>query len=168
MGAWEQIANVVVDEVACLGDVPTMTRVTFRLIAAATVGGILGFERETKGKSAGMRTHMLVSLGAAVIVLATVVNGAGDDAISRVIQGVVAGIGFLGAGAIVKGRGSQDAKGLTTAASIWIAAAVGVAVGQGRAGVAIVAVSLAIVILHLLPTDLQPQTRNDAQNRGPN
>lgn len=154
MTAWDQIVDAVTHEFMCLGDLSTMTRVTLRMTMAVLIGGMLGYERESKGKAAGIRTHMLVALGAAVIVLAPVVNGSNDDSVSRVIQGLVAGIGFLGAGAIVKGRDGQETQGLTTAASIWIAAALGMAVGLGRAGIAIVGVILALAILQLIPTDL--------------
>lgn len=165
MTAWEQIVDVATHEFQCLGDLPTMTRVTLRLAMAAIVGGLLGYERESKGKAAGLRTHMLVSLGAAVFVLAPLVDGASQDASSRVIQGLVAGIGFLGAGAIVKGKEGLPAQGLTTAASIWIAAAMGMAVGLGRAGVAIIGVLLALAILQLIPTDIHPP-RNGAPPSG--
>jgi putative Mg2+ transporter-C (MgtC) family protein len=110
-----------------------------RLGLAGLLGALLGVQRERVHKAAGLRTHILVGLGAALFVLAEVESGAGEDAISRVIQGVVAGIGFLGAGTILKIGERVEVYGLTTAASIWITAAVGVAAGLGHLWLASVA-----------------------------
>jgi putative Mg2+ transporter-C (MgtC) family protein len=122
-----------------------------RLTTAAVAGGALGLNRRVRGKSAGLRTHALVSLGAAVVVLSAdlYVTSAGGDrgAVTRALQGVVSGIGFIGAGAILKGGGSQAVRGLTTAASIWLAASVGAASGAGNEGLALIAVVLAFVVL---------------------
>jgi putative Mg2+ transporter-C (MgtC) family protein len=128
-----------------------ITRIAVRLVLAAILGGVVGFEREITGKSAGTRTHMLVALGAALFVLAPLEHGAGAADISRVIQGLVAGIGFLGAGAIVHTASGKQNKGLTTAAGIWTTAALGMTAALGHGGMAIVATLLAVAILHLLP-----------------
>jgi putative Mg2+ transporter-C (MgtC) family protein len=112
------------------------------------VGGIIGFERQYEHKAAGVRTHMLVSLGAALFtVIATELKVAD---VSRVIQGVAAGIGFLGGGTILKLTDQAEVKGLTTAASIWITAALGTAVGAGMIFPAILTVLLAGFILFSL------------------
>lgn len=107
-----------------------------RLLAALLFGGIVGFEREIKGKAAGLRTNMLVALGAAgyTLVAVQMTNNAPDgDWVSvdpsRILQGIAGGIGFLGAGAIIQSRG--DVRGLTTAAAIWVSGAVGVLAGLG-------------------------------------
>ncbi|RIK87682.1 MAG: methyltransferase [Planctomycetota bacterium] len=121
----------------------------FRLVLAGILGGILGYERESKGKAAGLRTHMLVAIGSAVFVLVSQIDQS-PDAMSRVIQGITAGIGFLGAGAIVKGRPGEEIHGLTTAAGIWMTAAIGVAAGLGKAATAIVSTLLALVVLRVL------------------
>jgi putative Mg2+ transporter-C (MgtC) family protein len=97
-------------------------------------GAVIGIQRERAGKPAGVRTHMLVSSGAAVFILASGEFGMNPDSISRVIQGLVTGIGFLGAGAILKLYDRRAVEGLTTAAGIWMTAALGVAVGLGRFG----------------------------------
>lgn len=110
-----------------------------RLALAAILGAVIGFQRERVHSVAGLRTHMLVGLGSALFVLAEVSSGAGPDATSRVIQGLVAGIGFLGAGAILKIGDRIEVYGLTTAASIWITAAVGVASGLGHVWLATLA-----------------------------
>jgi putative Mg2+ transporter-C (MgtC) family protein len=109
-------------------------------------------EREQQGKEAGVRTHMLVSLGAALFVLVPDMAGAMDDAMSRVIQGVVAGVGFLGAGTILKSNRNDEVKGLTTAAGVWLTAAIGVTIGLGHEATALLAAVMAFVILHLVPS----------------
>jgi putative Mg2+ transporter-C (MgtC) family protein len=152
---WQQITAAIAHEFADLGEVDEAARTAFRLILACLLGAALGYERESKGKAAGLRTHMLVALGAALFVLVPLGLGSGDDAISRVIQGLVAGIGFLGAGAIVKGRPGEEIEGLTTAASIWTTAALGMAAGLGRASTAILGAALALLILQVLPAGEQ-------------
>jgi putative Mg2+ transporter-C (MgtC) family protein len=124
-----------------------------RLLMAALLGGILGFEREHKGKAAGVRTHMLVALGAALFVLVPQMSGSQADAMSRVVQGVIAGIGFLGAGTILKNQEGDEGhvKGLTTAAGLWMTAAIGVSAGLGREATAVVSTLLALAILGVMP-----------------
>ncbi|KPA91296.1 MgtC/SapB family protein [Pseudomonas sp. RHF3.3-3] len=141
-------------EFADIGDIREVTRITLRLLIAALLGGLLGFEREQKGKAAGVRTHMLVALGAALFVLVPQVSGAQADAMSRVVQGVIAGIGFLCAGTILKGHADeagQHVKGLTTAAGLWMTAAIGVAVGLGREATAVLSTLLALAVFSLMP-----------------
>ncbi|APO82234.1 MgtC/SapB family protein [Pseudomonas putida] len=140
-------------EFADITDEREVTQILVRLLMAALLGAVLGFEREHKGKAAGVRTHMLVSLGAALFVLAPSMAGADEQALSRVIQGIVAGIGFLGAGTILKGNG-QDAshvKGLTTAAGLWMTAAIGTAAGMGREATALISTILALLVLGTMP-----------------
>jgi len=123
----------------------------FRLIAATAFGAALGWEREAHRKAAGLRTHMLVALGAAtLIVLGTGLaeTRAGTMDPIRVIQGVAAGIGFLGAGQILQ---SEDrVRGLTTAAGIWLVGAVGVACGMGHYLIAFTAVVLGLLTLSVV------------------
>lgn len=133
-----------------LPDLAEAIRMSVRLVLAAALGGLLGYDRERAGKSAGLRTHMLVSLGAALFALIPQQAGMSDADISRVLQGVVAGVGFLGAGAIVKGSREEDVQGLTTAAGIWLTAAVGIAAGMGRESSAILGAFLAFIILSTL------------------
>ncbi len=103
-----------------------------RLLVAGLMGGLMGWERSRVGKSAGLRTHILVAVGAAALTSVPLLAGLGGDAASRVMQGIATGIGFIGAGCILKGEGEGEVRGLTTAAGIWVAAAVGVAAGLGR------------------------------------
>jgi putative Mg2+ transporter-C (MgtC) family protein len=137
-------------EFADIADVEAYTRMIIRLSIAVILGGMLGYERERSGKAAGLRTHMLVSLGAALFVLAPMQGGMHMNDLSRVLQGVIAGIGFLGAGAIIKMSSEGEVKGLTTAASIWLTAAIGIAAGMGKEVVAIFSALVALVILGLL------------------
>lgn len=150
MSVGQEILDSIVSEISDLGDAGTAASVCFRMVLAAALGGALGYERESRGKSAGVRTHMLVGLGAALFVMAPSHQGFDTDPLSRVIQGIVAGIGFLGAGAIVKGKPGEDIFGLTTAASIWMTAAIGVTVGMGRGATAVLSGVLALIVLAVM------------------
>ena len=136
---------------ADLGNGLAVGRVFGRVLVAALLAGILGFERETKGKAAGLRTHMLVSVAAALFVIVSEQAGMPAPDISRVIQGIATGMGFIGAGAILKGNDDSQIQGLTTAASLWLTTAVGCAAGLGRESTAVLVTLLAIVILTVLP-----------------
>ncbi len=125
-------------------------RITVRVLMALLLSGIIGWERERTGKAAGLRTHLLVGLGSALFVLLPLQAGMPLADVSRVIQGVATGIGFLGAGAILKLSEERQIKGLTTAAGIWLTAAVGVAAGAGWYWPALLAVLLGWVVLRLL------------------
>ncbi|HEX6039486.1 MgtC/SapB family protein [Longimicrobium sp.] len=130
----------------------SFTDVLVRLVSATLIGAALGLNREIRGKPAGLRTHALVALGTALVTL-TGIELAGHDgefdsnSVSRVIQGIVAGIGFLGGGTILKADSGQHISGLTTAASLWVVACLGIACGVGLWQMAIVAVLLALVVL---------------------
>jgi putative Mg2+ transporter-C (MgtC) family protein len=132
-----------------LPDGRQLATVLIRVIAAVLLGGIVGIEREKARKPAGLRTHILVSLGTAVVVLACAGSGMDMAGLSRVIQGIVTGIGFIGAGSILKLDEERDIRGLTTAAGLWLTAAVGVACGLGALGVALIGAVLALIILAL-------------------
>lgn len=153
MNAWDRIAGTVVAEFSDLPDLEATTQVVVRLLLAAFLGGLLGLQREQHGKDAGVRTHMLVALGAALFVLVPLNAGADADGVSRVIQGVIAGVGFLCAGTILKvttaGEGEDQIRGLTTAAGIWLTAAIGVAVGLGREMTGLLSTLMALGILAL-------------------
>ena len=132
-----------------LNDSRQVWRIVIRLLAATLLGALVGIERERSGKPAGFRTHMLVCIGTAAFVLSGAAAGMAFDAMSRVIQGIVTGIGFIGAGSILKLSEERDVKGLTTAASVWITAAIGVTVGLGALGIALMCTVLALIILVL-------------------
>lgn len=122
-------------------------RITVRLLFAVVLGGILGLERRQVGKPAGMRTHMLVALGSAMVVLVAQLTEMSSDGLSRVIQGTLTGIGFIGGGVILKLSEEHQIVGVTTAASIWLTATVGIAAGAGRLGLAVLGTLLALIIL---------------------
>jgi len=148
---WQQIANTLATEFSDLPDVTETTRVVVRLTMAALLGGLLGWQREQAGKAAGVRTHMLVAMGTALFVLVSQQIGMGNEELSRVIQGVTAGVGILCAGTILKNNRGNDVKGLTTAAGLWLTAAVGVAAGLGQELTAVLATALALMVLALVP-----------------
>jgi putative Mg2+ transporter-C (MgtC) family protein len=154
----------------------TLIRVSLRLMVAAACGGVIGWERRRSGHAAGLRTHMLVSMGATVFVLAIIERGGSSADVSRVIQGIVTGIGFLGAGTILKQEVGHRVKGLTTAADIWVTAAIGTAVGAGFHLIALLATVFTWFTLAYLyiveeratksqagPTPEQPPTRSSAE-----
>lgn len=151
---WQTVWETLQSEFADIDDAAQLTRITVRLLMAALLGAVLGFEREHKGKAAGVRTHMLVAMGAALFVMVPQLSGAQADAMSRVVQGVIAGIGFLGAGTILKGHADeagQHVKGLTTAAGLWMTAAIGVSAGLGRESTAIFSTLLALAVFSVMP-----------------
>ena len=148
---WQQVASTVASEFSDVPDAGQATRILVRLTVAGLLGGLLGWEREHAGKAAGVRTHMLVAMGAAMFVLVAQQSGIGAADSSRVIQGIIAGVGFLGAGTILKGHGDNQVHGLTTAAGIWLTAAIGVAAGLGREVTAVLSTLLALAVLWLLP-----------------
>lgn len=128
----------------------------FRLSLSLLVGGIIGWERQLRNKPAGLRTHMLVSFGAAFFVaIAIELKGTAPDAdsISRVIQGITTGIGFLGAGEILREGQSESGairiRGLTSAAAIWVCAALGVAAGCGLWELSLIGTTLCFLILRV-------------------
>lgn len=130
----------------------TITDILIRLFFAAGLGGAIGLNREWEQKPAGLRTHALVGLGSALFALvglALALQGPEQDltAPSRILQGLVAGVGFIGGGAILRREQSGSVEGLTTATSIWIVAAVGVATGVGMWRSALASVTIALVIL---------------------
>jgi putative Mg2+ transporter-C (MgtC) family protein len=135
------------DFAALLGD--TNPILLLRLVIAVLLGGLLGFERGLAGKPTGARTHGMVSAGAALFAIVSIhgFGPAGDPA--RVAAQVVTGIGFLGAGAILRDRG--NVQGLTTAATLWVTAALGLAVGLGLVAVAVVTLLLVFLLLRFGP-----------------
>ncbi|MBI2871512.1 MAG: MgtC/SapB family protein [Candidatus Omnitrophica bacterium] len=121
-----------------------------RLLLAAIFGGLIGLERELHGRAAGLRTHILVCIGSALLMLISIElarqwQGSAPDP-ARIAAQVVTGIGFLGAGTIIRER--AGIRGLTTAASIWTIAAVGLAIGMGFYFAALVTTAIALVALH--------------------
>jgi putative Mg2+ transporter-C (MgtC) family protein len=138
------------DHIFSIPDTAYLIRVVIRLGSAALLGGLIGFERESMGKAAGLRTHMTVALGCAAFMLVAIESSSDAGNISRAIQGIAAGIGFIGAGTILKRNDDEHIKGLTTAATIWLTAAVGAAAGAGHGWLGLVGVLIAFLILSIL------------------
>ncbi|MBE7366398.1 MgtC/SapB family protein [Ramlibacter pallidus] len=149
MGTWDTIQHTIAAEFSDLGSAREVTQLVVRLLVAAFLGGLLGLERELQGKAAGIRTHMLVASSSALIVVVPLQMGFEGDALSRVLQGLLAGIGFLCAGAILKLEREEQVTGLTTAASVWMTSAIGIAAGLGREMTAALATLLVLFILWL-------------------
>ncbi|WP_296762503.1 MgtC/SapB family protein [Sediminimonas sp.] len=163
----EEIWSTLVIEFSDVPDVSTATRITVRLVLAAILGGILGYERERKGRSAGVRTHMLVAVGAALFVLGPLQGGMPIEDMSRVLQGIVQGIGFLGAGAIMVGTAKHQIEGLTTAANIWATAGIGVVAGLGLEATAVLSAAIVLIILAAVPFILPKFSTSDSETSDP-
>lgn len=158
----EAVRNIIVSEFSDFNDVGELVIVVIRLLLAAVLGGLLGLEREQRGKPAGIRTHMLVCMGAALFIFIPEQAGISDSEMSRVIQGVIAGIGFLCAGTIITRKDEQGTSGLTTAAGIWLTAAIGIAVGLGREQTAVLCTLLAWMVLYVVPFFSRPISKKKA------
>lgn len=126
--------------------------VILRLMAAVGAGALLGLNRELRDKPAGLKTHSLVSLGAAMLTLGSISFAAmatlvDASAVARVVQGVITGIGFLGGGVILRDESRRNVHGLTTAATIWLAACIGIACGAGLWTIAWVSIVAILIVL---------------------
>jgi putative Mg2+ transporter-C (MgtC) family protein len=133
-----------------------LQHITFRLCMALLSGAIIGLERQLRHKPAGLRTHMLVSMGAAIftlIPLSTAGLNPSADALSRVIQGITAGVGFLGAGEILRQSSEESQRteihGLTSAAAVWVSAALGIAAGCGLWQLGLIGAVLTFLVLNV-------------------
>lgn len=156
---WQEIWNTVLSEFSDIPDATQITRITLRLLVAALLGGLLGYERERNGKNAGVRTHMLVAIGAALFILVPQQAGAATEDLTRVLQGLIAGVGFLGAGAIIQGAKDVETRGLTTAAGLWVTAAIGISAGMGRESTAVLSTLLALFVLSVVRS-FRPKKQN--------
>lgn len=128
----------------------TLVRTLGRLVTATVLGAVVGLEREQRGMAAGLRTHMLVSLACGLFTLVPVEAGADSSDLSEIVKGIAAGIGFLGAGTILKRQALDEIRGLTTASSILLTSAVGFACGAGQMWMALGTVLLSLIILTVL------------------
>lgn len=158
--------NLIVEEFSLgMPDMREFARVCLRLFAASLFGALIGLQRESIGKPAGLRTHMLVALGSAVFVIVPVQLGMDSDGASRIIQGVATGIGFIGGGAILKLSANREIEGLTTSAGIWLTSAIGIGVGLGGLGIGLLSTIFAVVILAVLvPFELRVQKWREARH----
>lgn len=150
MSVTAEIGQALAKEFA-LPDAGTTTVIVVRLFTAMVLGGMLGLERESKGRAAGLKTHILVSIGSALFVMAPLLMGIAPGDVTRVMQGIVSGIGFLGAGAIIKLERDERIEGLTTAAGIWMVSAVGMAAGMGMEIMALATTLIALAVVNTIP-----------------
>lgn len=153
----------------------TVMDVVLRLGAAMLIGAILGINRDLRDKPAGLKTHSLVTIGAAMLTMtsiafATTVGTLDPNALSRVIQGIITGIGFLGAGVIMRGE-SGNVRGLTTAATIWLTACLGIACGAGQwtvVGAGFIAVLLILLLGDNVESAIYRMWHKDGNDKNPN
>ena len=150
MSVTAEIGQALAKEFA-LPDAGTTTVIVVRLLTASVLGGMLGLERERKGRAAGLKTHILVSIGSALFVMAPLLSGISPGEVTRVMQGIVSGIGFLGAGAIIKLERDERIEGLTTAAGIWMVSAVGMAAGMGMEIMALATTLIGLAVVNTIP-----------------
>ena len=151
-------------------NVQQIVRISVRLLVALAIGAMVGLQRELTHKPAGLRTHMLLALGTAFIIIAAEESGMSKSDLSRVIQGLITGIGFLGGGAILKLTAEHEIHGLTTAAGLWLTAAVSAAAGLGQLALAIAGMCLGLVVLAAfvkVERRLGHHASHDAANRPP-
>ncbi len=159
----EQVMQALAREFA-LPDPGTLTVVIARVITAAVLGGVLGMDRERKGRAAGLKTHVLVAIGSALFVLAPLVAGVEAADVTRVMQGIVSGIGFLGAGAILKLEEGKRVEGVTTAAGIYMTSAIGMTAGMGLEMVALVTTMAALIVFSVLPRLLRKHAGGELED----
>ncbi len=150
MTVFEEVTGALAREFN-LPDAATTTVIIVRLLTAAALGAVLGFERESKRRPAGLKTHILVSIGSAHFVMAPLLAGIDPGDVTRVMQGIVSGIGFIGAGAIIKLERNERIEGLTTAAGIWMVSAIGMAAGMGMEIMALATTIIALGVVSVIP-----------------
>ncbi len=127
---------------------PDLT-MALRILLAAVFGALVGWQRERAGKAAGLRTNMLICMGATIFTVTSIYGFANSADPSRIAAGVVTGVGFIGAGSIILRREERYIQGLTTAATIWIVAGIGVATGAGMYVAAAVTTAIVLIVLFL-------------------
>ena len=155
---WTEAWNGAINEFSDLQDPVYSGRLGVRLLMAVALGAVLGYDRERHDRPAGLRTHILVALGAALFVIVALRAGFDSQAMGRVVQGLITGVGFLGAGAIIKLDDRREIRGLTTAAGIWVTAAIGMTVGLGQLATATAVAALAWIVLAVLPA-IEPSSK---------
>ena len=163
---WHDIWTTLLGEFSDIPNVATITRISLRMILAVLLGGMLGYERERKARSAGLRTHILVALGTSLFVFGPLQTGMEISDLSGVLQGLIQGIGFLGAGAIIVRRSQRTVQGLTTAANIWATSGVGMLVGLGLEATAVLATVMLLIILAVIPI-VAPSIEPDTSDQPP-
>jgi putative Mg2+ transporter-C (MgtC) family protein len=143
--------NTVMTELTrSLPDLTHLVRILGRLSVALTIGAAIGLQRQVAHKTAGIRTHMLVALGTSLVLVAASDAGLSNSDLSRIVQGIITGIGFLGGGAILKLTDEHEIHGLTTAAGIWLTAAAAAAAGLSQTVAALIGLIFALIVLAVM------------------
>jgi len=159
--------NSAFDEVTRLmPDLHQLVRVSLRLLAAMAIGTAIGLQRELTHKPAGLRTHMLVALGTAMFIVGAKESGMNLADVSRIVQGLATGIGFLGAGAILKLANEREIHGLTTAAGVWTTAAASAIAALGQIAIALLGTLFGLLVLGMfrkLEKQLDHHVRKDGE-----
>ena len=150
----EEVGQALAQEFS-VPDAATLAVIAARVLTAALLGGLIGWERERKGRAAGLKTHILVSIGSALFVLAPLLAEIDGGEVTREMQGIVSGSGCMGAGAIIKMEKDERVEGLTTAAGIWMTAAIGMAAGMGQEMVAVITTVVALIVVSAVPRVLK-------------
>jgi putative Mg2+ transporter-C (MgtC) family protein len=146
----KSIGDAAYDDFQGFFNAEQITHLILRVGAAFVAGAIIGYQRERLGKSAGLRTHLLVTVGTALMVAVCYLEGMDHADASRVLQGIITGIGFLGGGVILKLEKDHEIRGLTSAAAIWYVAALGIACGLGRLTIALLGSVVGYIILEFI------------------
>jgi putative Mg2+ transporter-C (MgtC) family protein len=144
------IANAIREDFQGLFNTEQLAHLILRIAVACVAGAIVGYQREKLGKAAGLRTHILVTAGTALMVAVCYLEGMDHADVSRVLQGIITGIGFLGGGVILKLEKNQEIKGLTSAAAIWYVAALGIACGLGKFSIVLLGSIVGFAILEMV------------------
>jgi putative Mg2+ transporter-C (MgtC) family protein len=140
-----------------LPDLVHLVRILGRVSVALVIGAAVGLQRESAHKSIGMRTHMLVALGTSLLLVSASEAGMTNAELSRVVQGIITGVGFLGGGAILKLTQEHQIRGLTTAASVWLTAGASAAAGLGQIAPALIGLVLGLAVLAIAPQAEPPK-----------
>ena len=147
---FKSISTAFYDDFQGFANAEQVTHLVLRVTAACIAGAVIGYQRERTGKAAGLRTHILVTVGTSLMVAICYLEGMGHADVSRVLQGIITGIGFLGGGVILKLEKHQEIKGLTSAAAIWYVAALGIACGLGQLTLALLGSVVGFAVLEML------------------
>jgi putative Mg2+ transporter-C (MgtC) family protein len=156
------VHSVINELTSSIPDLTDLTRILGRLAVALLIGAAVGWQRESAHKSIGMRTHMLVALGTALLLVSAGDAGMTNAELSRVIQGIITGIGFLGGGAILKLTQEHQIRGLTTAASVWLTAGASAAAGLGQIAAALIGLAVGLAVLGLVGAGAPPDAHGSA------
>ena len=140
-------------------DLTDLVRILGRLTVALLIGAAVGWQRESAHKGLGMRTHMLVALGTALLLVSASDAGMTNSDLARVVQGIITGVGFLGGGAILKLTHEHEIRGLTTAASVWLTAGASAAAGLGQIAAALIGLAMGLAVLGVVGTGPPPDSR---------